>query len=84
MKVKCSVVIPTYFPGNIIKNLLNTIPDVEEILILDNGNDEELKNLLVQEFNNVTYLNTGDIGLGKTFNKAISIVKTKVGSGKPY
>ena len=76
MKVKCSVVIPTYFPGNIIKNLLNTIPDVEEILILDNGNDEELKNLLVQEFNNVTYLNTGDIGLGKTFNKAISIVKT--------
>ena len=51
MKVKCSVVIPTYFPGNIIKNLLNTIPDVEEILILDNGNDEELKNLLVQEFN---------------------------------
>tara|TARA_Y100000591_G_C21815843_1_gene690674 strand:+ start:103 stop:1011 length:909 start_codon:yes stop_codon:yes gene_type:complete len=74
----CSVVIPTYFPGKIIENLLVSIPPVKEILILDNSNDKELESLIKNNYKHVKYIQTGDIGLGNTFNKALEEISTNL------
>lgn len=74
----CSIVIPTYFPGKIIEKLFETIPPVKEILVLDNSNDSELKDLIKKKYNRVKYIPTGDIGLGMTFNKALEETKTQL------
>jgi len=74
----CSVIIPTYFPGKIIENLLESIPPVKEILILDNSDDNELRNLLKTSYKKVRYLSTGDIGLSRTFNRALEEIDTEL------
>ena len=78
MTLPCSVVIPTLFPVNIIENLFKSIPVVEEILVLDNSNDIELEKLIKQSYIDIKYIPTGDIGLGRTFNKALKITKCEL------
>lgn len=70
----CSIVIPTYYPGQIINELFKSLPNVKEVFVLDNGNDIELKNLIKKSYVNIEYRNVGDIGLGKTFNKSLEII----------
>ncbi len=67
-----SIVIPTFYPGDIIKKCINSLPGNKEILIIDNGNDKKLlKNL--SDFNkNISYYNIGDVGISKSLNFAIS------------
>lgn len=68
----CSVVIPTFYPGDIINKLFLSLPAVKEIIVFDNGNDKKLKNETLDNFRNIKYINTGDIGLAKTFNFALN------------
>lgn len=72
-----TVIIPTYYPGVIIKNLFQSLPKVREIIILDNGSDVNLKSLITSEYNFINYINVGDIGLGKTFNYGLGISKSE-------
>jgi len=51
----CSIIVPTYHPGEIINNLLNSLPEVKEIIILDNSDDINLKNLIIDRFKNIKY-----------------------------
>ena len=76
--IECSIVIPTYFPGKIIEKLLGSLPRVREIYVFDNSNDEELKLLIENKFTNIEYISTGDIGLGKTFNKALNMINSEL------
>ena len=41
-----SIIIPTFYPGPIINSCLDTLPEEADIIIVDNGDDEELNNLL--------------------------------------
>ncbi len=72
----CSIAIPTYYPGNIIEKLIKSLPEVKEILVLDNGDDIELEKLL-SKYSHIKHLKLGDIGLGKTFNKLLEISSSK-------
>lgn len=74
--LNCSIVIPAYYPGIIINKLLNSLPSVKEVFVLDNGNDEELKELIDKKFQYITHVKCGDIGLGKTFNYSLKIINT--------
>lgn len=74
----CSVIIPTYFPGKIIENLLESIPPVKEILILDNSGDKELEDLIKNNYKKAKYIFTGDIGLSRTFNRALNEINTNL------
>jgi N-acetylglucosaminyl-diphospho-decaprenol L-rhamnosyltransferase len=78
MKINCTVVIPTYYTGDVIYNLLDTIPNVTDIFILDNSNDEKLRENIKKKYQHIHYLGIGDVGLGKTFNKALSMVNTNL------
>lgn len=71
----CTVVVPTFFPGDEILNNLNSIPSSIKILIIDNSYNISLKEKLLK-YNNCNYYNIGDVGLGKTFNFALSKIKT--------
>ena len=67
-----SIVIPTFYPGDIIKNCLKSLPDNKEILIIDNGNDKKLLENLSNINKKITYHNIGDVGISRSFNYAIS------------
>ena len=55
----CSIIVPTYHPGEIINNLLNSLPEVKEIIILDNSDDVTLNaNLGVGITPNANYSDT--------------------------
>lgn len=71
----CTVVIPTFFPGDEIIDNLESIPNNIKILIIDNSYNSNLKKK-ISKYKNCNYHNIGDVGLGKTFNFALSIVKT--------
>ena len=77
MSKKCTVVLPTFFPGEQIINCIETIPKIFKIIIIDNSYDDRLIKF-IQKYNNVKYINIGDVGLGKTFNYALSIIKTEL------
>ena len=74
--LNCSVVIPTFYPGDIINKLILSLPPVKEIIIFDNGNDVKLKNNILDHFQNIKYFKTGDIGLARTFNFALNNTKS--------
>lgn len=71
----CTVVVPTFFPGDEIFDNLKSIPSSLKILIIDNSYNISLKEKLLK-YNNCHYYNIGDVGLGKTFNFALSKIKT--------
>ena len=71
----CTVILPTFFPGNEIFENLKSIPTNLKILIIDNSYNQSLKEK-ISRYDNCEYYNVGDVGLGKTFNFALSKVKT--------
>tara|TARA_B100001057_G_scaffold497053_1_gene600166 strand:+ start:108 stop:1022 length:915 start_codon:yes stop_codon:yes gene_type:complete len=73
-----SIVIPTYYPGNIIIKCLETIPKVDDIIIVDNGhNDIELENIIRETNLSIKHFKIGDVGLPKSFNYAVKKAKSK-------
>jgi len=77
MSEKCTVVLPTFFPGEQIVKCIETIPKIFKIVIIDNSYDDRLIKF-IKKYNNIEYYNIGDVGLGKTFNYALSIIKTEL------
>ena len=71
----CTVVLPTFFPGDEIFKNLESIPINLKVIIVDNSYDLSLKDKISQ-YKNCDYFNIGDVGLGKTFNFALSKIKT--------
>ena len=68
-----SIVIATFYPGNIINKCLASLPNNKEILIIDNGDDKKLRDNLSKINNkNLHYHNIGDVGISKSLNYAIS------------
>ena len=76
MNKHCTIVIPTFYPGNVILNLFKSIPVEYKILLVDNGNDNDLTNIIKKSHLSIDHLKVGDIGLGKSFNIALTKVKT--------
>lgn len=72
----CTIVLPTFFPGDEIFSNLNSLPSNLKILIIDNSYNDNLRKK-IEKFKNCQYYNIGDVGLGKTFNYALDKVKTK-------
>ena len=72
----CTVVLPTYFPGDEILDNIRSIPEDVKILVIDNSIDDRLVKK-INNFSNCEYLNIGDVGLGKTFNFALKKVNTE-------
>lgn len=70
-----TIIIPTYYPGEKIVKLLQSISSKYQIFIVDNGNDPELKNI-VQHYSNIKHYIVGDVGLGKSFNFALSNISS--------
>ncbi len=77
MSKKCTVILPTFFPGTQIINCIEAIPKIFKILIIDNSYDNRLIKF-IKNYKNIEYYNIGDVGLGKTFNYALSIVQTEL------
>lgn len=77
MHDECEVIIPTFYPGEVIINLLNSIPKDYKIKIIDNGFDDELKKIILKSNLDIDHIELGDVGLGKSFNYALSNIKTK-------
>ena len=71
----CTVVIPTFFPGDEIFDNLDSISSKFNILVIDNSYNSSLQKK-ISKYNNCEYYNIGDVGLGKTFNFALSKIKT--------
>jgi len=63
-----SIIIPTFYPGPIINSCLDTLPEEADIIIVDNGDDQELDNLLKLKKHNIRHFKIGDVGLPKSFN----------------
>jgi GT2 family glycosyltransferase len=71
----CTVVMPTFFPGENIINSIKSVPDFYRILILDNSYDKRTFNL-IKDFDNCHYYHLGDVGLPKTFNFALTKINS--------
>ena len=76
MNQKCTIVVPAFYPGNIMLNLLKSIPSEYKILIVDNGEDEDLTSIIKHSRLKIEHLKVGDVGLGRSFNIALSKIKT--------
>ena len=66
-----SIIIPTYYPGHIIHKCLDSLPNNSDIIIVDNGNDDELKKIINEQNKKIRHFLIGDLGLPKSFNYAI-------------
>ena len=65
---KLTIIIPTFYPGSIINSCLDTLPEAADIIVVDNGDDQELDDLLKQKKHNIRHFKIGDVGLPKSFN----------------
>ena len=72
---KLTIVIPTFYPGKIIKKCLASLPLTAEIIIIDNGEDPELEKIIKLQKHKIKHYKVGDIGLSKSFN--IALAKSK-------
>ena len=70
-----SIIIPTFYPGNIINKCLETLPKSADIIIVDNGDDEELANIIKKSDRDLRHYKIGDLGLPKSFNFALKKAK---------
>jgi len=70
-----TIVIPTFYPGKIIKKCLASLPLISEIIIIDNGEDPELEKIIKLQKHKIKHYKVGDIGLSKSFN--IALAKSK-------
>ena len=74
---KLTIIIPTFYPGPIINNCIDSLPETANIIVVDNGEDEELQNLIKQKKHNITHYKIGDVGLPKSFNFAVNKSKNE-------
>ena len=74
---KLTIVIPTFYPGKIIKKCLASLPLNSEIIIIDNGEDPELEKIIKLQKNKIKYYKVGDVGLPKSFNIALKKSKNE-------
>ena len=72
---KLTIVIPTFYPGKIIKKCLASLPLTSEIIIIDNGEDLELEKIIKLQKHKIKHYKVGDVGLSKSFN--IALAKSK-------
>ena len=72
-----TIIIPTFYPGKIINECLDTIPKTADIIIVDNGKDIELENILNKKEHNIRHFKIGDVGLPKSFNYGVSKSKNE-------
>ena len=72
---RLTIIIPTFYPGRIIKKCLASLPPVSEIIIIDNGEDLELEKTIKLQKLKIKHYKVGDIGLSKSFN--IALTKSK-------
>ena len=72
-----TIIIPTFYPGEIIKKCLATVPKESEICIIDNGNDKELEEIIKLTSLNIKHYKVGDVGLSKSFNYGVSKSKNE-------
>tara|TARA_B110000259_G_C13927522_1_gene367521 strand:+ start:58 stop:987 length:930 start_codon:yes stop_codon:yes gene_type:complete len=75
LKSLCTVVLPTFFPGDEIFNNLESIPSELQVLVIDNSYDNRLEEKL-KNYKQCVYFNIGDVGLSKTFNFALNKIQT--------
>jgi len=69
---KLTIIIPTFYPGPILKKCIKSLPFTADIIIVDNSHDEKLRIMLKEKNYNIRYYNVGDIGLPKSFNFALT------------
>ena len=74
---KLTIIIPTFYPGKIIKKCLASLPKNSEIIIVDNGNDSELEKIIKSSNLKIKHLKLGDVGLSKSFNFGVSKSKNE-------
>ena len=72
-----SIIIPTFYPGEIINNCIDSLPQESDIIIVDNGDDPELENILKNKYPRIRHYKIGDIGLPKSFNFAVKKTKNE-------
>ena len=72
MYSKITIIIPTFYPGKIINRCLASLPKESEILIIDNGDDVELEEIIKISNLNIKHFKLGDVGLSKSFNYGVS------------
>ena len=72
---KLKIVIPTFYPGKIIKKCFDSLPLTSEIIVMDNGEDPELEKIIKIQKHKIKHYKVGDIGLSKSFN--IALAKSK-------
>ena len=65
---KLTIIIPTFYPGKIIIKCLKSLPKESSIIIVDNGNDIELEEIIKSLKLNIIHYKIGDVGLPKSFN----------------
>ena len=66
-----TIIIPTFYPGKIIIKCLRSLPKESEIIIIDNGDDVELDNIIKSLKLRIKHYKIGDVGLPKSFNYGI-------------
>ena len=69
---KLTIVIPTFYPGKIIKKCFDSLPLTSEIIVIDNGEDPELEKIIKLQKHKIKHYKVGDIGLSKSFNIALA------------
>ena len=74
---RLTIIIPTFYPGRIIKKCLASLPPVSEIIIIDNGEDLELEKIIKLQKFGIKHYKVGDIGLSKSFNIALEKSKNE-------
>ena len=74
---KLTIIIPTFYPGKIIKKCFATLPKNSEIIIVDNGNDPELEKIIKFSDLKIKHYKLGDVGLSKSFNFGVSKSKNE-------
>lgn len=67
-----TIIIPTFYPGKIINQCLDSLPKESEIYIIDNGNDLELEKIIKLSNLKIKHFKIGDVGLSKSFNFGVS------------
>lgn len=72
-----TIVIPTFYPGSVINNCINSLPNSSEIIIIDNSKNDEVSDLIRGNSHNIKYFKIGDVGLPKSFNFALEKAKNE-------
>jgi N-acetylglucosaminyl-diphospho-decaprenol L-rhamnosyltransferase len=74
----CTVVITTFFAGEKLESCIKNIPEIFNILIIDNGGEKDKKIYFESKFKNLNYyVSNENLGVPKSYSLANKIVKTK-------